>query len=144
MRHLLDVNVLIALLDAAHPAAGVAHQWFVSSNKKIATCPIVLNGALRIMTQPSYGDTPKPLVFATVMRSYENSVKQLDHEFWSDSLSLADHSQFDHSKIYGPKQLTDIYLLGLATANAGCLVTLDRGITIAPVKRARAKNLVQL
>lgn len=60
------------------------------------------------------------------------------------SLSLFDASRFNHAAIDGPRQVTDIYLLGLAVAHGGCLVTLDRGIPLAAVRHAVAKNLLVL
>ena len=66
------------------------------------------------------------------------------HEFWSDSLSIADPAVFDHRRILGPDQITDVYLLGLAVKHGGRLVTFDRGIPIAAVRGAEARHLVVL
>ena len=67
-----------------------------------------------------------------------------DHEFWSDSLTLRDLKTFATDHIHGGRQLTDLYLLALATANGGRLATFDRGITISAVRIARAENLLVL
>ena len=53
MRALLDVNVLIALLDAEHVHHEAARRWLRENIRHgWATCPITENGYLRIMAQP--------------------------------------------------------------------------------------------
>ncbi len=57
---LLDVNVLIALVDANHVHHDVVHDWFSRSGKKhFATCPITENGLLRIVGHPRYPQWPR-------------------------------------------------------------------------------------
>ena len=49
MRSLLDVNVLIALLDAEHVHHDAAREWMRENIRHgWATCPITQNGCLRI------------------------------------------------------------------------------------------------
>jgi hypothetical protein len=50
-----------------------------------------------------------------------------DHTFWPASLSLRDRHVFDLSAATH-RQLTGIYLAGLAHANGGVLATFDRSI----------------
>ena len=50
MRALLDVNVLIALLDAAHTQHAAAHTWLRRDIRNgWASCPITQNGVVRII-----------------------------------------------------------------------------------------------
>ena len=63
------------------------------------------------------------------------------HEFWPDEVSLLDSSLFDLSKVAGHRQLTDVYLLGLAHNRRGRLVTFDRAIPLAAVKGVSAAAL---
>lgn len=42
------------------------------------------------------------------------------------------------------EQLTDVYLLGLAVKNEGCMVTFDQRIALAAVRGAKAEQLVVL
>jgi len=63
------------------------------------------------------------------------------HEFWPCALSLTDRSRFDIDVVQGPKQLTDIYLLGLAVENSGELVTFDNRIRPAYVTGAGVEHL---
>jgi uncharacterized protein len=41
------------------------------------------------------------------------------HEFWPCDISLLDDRTIDGSRRHGPRQVTDAYLLALATARAG-------------------------
>ena len=53
-------------------------------------------------------------------------------------VSLREATTFCADKLFGPNQLTDAYLLGLAIRLDGILVTLDGGIPqLAGVKFAR-------
>lgn len=55
------------------------------------------------------------------------------HHFWPDIVTLRDVTLFNSFAIVGPKQITDIYLLGLCQQNGGTLVTLDAGITLSGI-----------
>jgi hypothetical protein len=46
--------------------------------------------------------------------------------------------------MHGPRQLTDLYLLGLAVKNKACLVSFDARIPLSAVRGASAKHLVML
>ena len=55
MRALLDVNVLIALFDAAHVHHRAASDWLGANIEQgWASCPLTQNGCLRILSQPRY------------------------------------------------------------------------------------------
>jgi predicted nucleic acid-binding protein len=66
------------------------------------------------------------------------------HEFWPDDVSLLDYAVFDPSRIHGPRQITDLYLLALAVKYGGRLVTFDGSITHIAVKGATGRHLVAL
>ena len=52
---LLDVNVLIALLDAGHMHHAVATQWLSEHlDAGWASCPLTQNGCIRILSQTAY------------------------------------------------------------------------------------------
>jgi uncharacterized protein len=71
-----------------------------------------------------------------------DEVAGTNHVFWPDDVSLLDEQLIDRSRILGPKQLTDIYLLALAVKHGGRLVTFDRAIPIAAVRGAQPQQLV--
>src|SRR5580704_3327795 len=123
---LLDVNVLIALIDPAHEFHAPAHLWF-QQNRKYgwATCPITENGCLRILSKPGY---PFPgLTPARVRDILAELAAAEGHRFWPDSVSILEANRFDLAGV-GPKTLTDLYLLRLAAASEGRLITFDRTI----------------
>lgn len=60
MRALLDVNVLIALLDAAHVHHGISAAWLRDNiHDGWASCPITQLGCVRIMSNANYSN-PQP------------------------------------------------------------------------------------
>jgi toxin-antitoxin system PIN domain toxin len=142
MRALFDVNVLIAIVDAAHEHNGKAHEWWASNRAAgWATCPLTENGMVRIMSQSRY-KTPISATFAIDLLSEQ--IGKTDHVHWPDDLSLRDTAWFNPDRILGPNQITDSYLLALAVKNGGRLATFDRSISLAAVRGAKADHLVML
>jgi toxin-antitoxin system PIN domain toxin len=142
VRALLDVNVLIALLDSDHTSHAAAMSWFGRHAREgWASCPITQNGCIRIMSNASY---PNALPIQAVMKHLSDACAEDVHEFWSDEISLLDEEVFDSTRIHGPRQLTDIYLLALAVVHEGRFVTFDGKIPLAAVRRAKTQNLVVL
>lgn len=142
MRALLDVNVLIALLDSDHTLHGTAMSWFAKHAREgWASCPITQNGCVRIMSNPSY---PNALPVQAVMQRLTEACGEDVHEFWSDEVSLLDPDVVDSTRIHGPRQLTDIYLLALAVEHDGRFVTFDAGIPVAAARKATKHGLVVL
>jgi toxin-antitoxin system PIN domain toxin len=139
MRSLLDVNVLIALLDADHALHEPASRWFKAhADEGWASCPITQNGCVRVMANAGY---PNPLpVRAVVERLGEATAHRL-HEFWPDDVSVLDASAIDSTRIHGPRQLTDAFLLALAVAHKGRLATFDRSVPVTAVPGAQARHL---
>jgi toxin-antitoxin system PIN domain toxin len=142
MRALLDVNVLIALMDADHASHEAATAWF-SRNARAgwASCAITQNGCVRVMSHPRYPNAQPVRVVAD--RLAEAVAHEL-HEFWPDDVSVLDPSVVDRTRIHGPQQLTDVYLLALAESHSGRLVTFDRSIALDAVPRASAHNLLRI
>lgn len=142
MRALLDVNVLIALLDSDHASHDSAIKWFVENAREgWASCPITQNGCIRIMSNAAY---PNPLPVQAVIERLAEACEQEIHEFWSDAVSLLDWQVVDGTRIHGPRQLTDTYLLALAVQHGGKLVTFNTGIPLAAVRKATPQHLLIL
>ena len=142
IRALLDVNVLIALLDADHTLHARAIAWFADEGGEgWASCPITQNGCVRIMSHPGY---PNPLPTRAVMERLSEAITGDRHEFWPDDLSLLDTAVADVSRIHGPRPLTDLYLLALAVRHDGRLVTFDAAIATDAIKTAGKKHLLVL
>lgn len=128
---LLDVNLLIALFDPDHIHHEPAHDWFADHRRRgWATCPVTENGLIRVLANPAYGAVAGVRAVVDRLRAFRASGH---HEFWSDDVSLADTTLFTPSFIRGHRQLTDVYLLGLATKRGGRLATFDRSIPLGAV-----------
>jgi toxin-antitoxin system PIN domain toxin len=137
---LLDVNVLVALFHPDHIHHEAAHDWFADERRHgWATCPITESGFLRIVLQLAAGDARvRAEQVAKDLRAFRRSGK---HVFWPDSVSLEDATLFNAAHIGGHRQVTDVYLLGLATRMAGRLATFDRTIPLKAVAGATAASL---
>lgn len=142
MRALLDINVLLALFDADHIDHGRARRWLGTEIRHgWASCAITQNGFLRVISQPRY---PSPVPVARAVERLFGATRSEHHEFWPCDLSLLDQGIIDATKVHGPRQVTDIYLLALALARGGRFVTFDRVIPLAAVAGAGPANLVIL
>ncbi|WP_058188208.1 TA system VapC family ribonuclease toxin [Terracidiphilus gabretensis] len=120
---LLDVNVLLALLSMNHSYHQIAKDWFYRTPRlKWAICAFTEAGYLRIASRPGQH---------TVAQATESLASFKKHPGYhyipirSDWDTLC--SRF-FKRLYGTKQVTDAYLLGLAIEENLILVTLDRGI----------------
>jgi toxin-antitoxin system PIN domain toxin len=142
-RALLDVNVWIALLDDAHQFSEEANAFIESPEARIATCPLVENGVIRIMAMPSYG-RGGGLPMHQVRQRLQHACATLDHAFWPDDVSLRDDTLVDFSRVQGHQQVTDLYLLALAVRHGGRLVTFDRAVALSSVRGATAEHLLVL
>jgi uncharacterized protein len=137
---LLDVNLLIALLDSAHEHHLRAVKWFEAvKRRKWASCPLTENGFIRIVSQVSYPNSRRtPLHAGESLERFKNAASGA-YQFWADDISLSDSSLFDLSVLRGPKELSDVYLAGLALRRGGRLATLDSGIAWRAVRGAGAQ-----
>jgi len=137
---LVDVNLLVALFDPDHIHHEPAHDWFADNRARgWATCPVTENGFVRVLTNPAYGATiARAAQIITRLRTFCAS---RHHQFWPDQISLCDQSLFDAALVGGHRQLTDVYLLGLAQKRGGRLATFDRTIPVKAVVGASADTL---
>ena len=136
------MNVLVALLDAGHLHHRVATAWLAAHARSgWASCPLTQNGCLRILSLPSY---PNPQPIALVAQRLQAATADASHVFWPDTLSLLEPELLRWDRILSPRQITDTYLLALAAAQGGRLVTLDRGISVQAVASASKQHLVTL
>lgn len=140
MRLLLDVNVWVALFDDAHVFSEQANELIEMRGVRIATCPLVENGVIRVMNSPGYGRRGA-VGIREVRARLQQACVELDHRFWPDDVSLRDDGRVDFNRIHGHQQVTDVYLLALSTAHGGCLVTFDRNIPLSAVPGATVENL---
>lgn len=129
---LLDVNLLIALFDPDHVHHELAHDWFADNRSRgWATCPLTENGFLRVLTNPAYR-SPVPVSSGLVER-LRAFCGTRGHQFWPDDVSLRDRKLFAATSLVTHRQLTDVYLLGLAKHHDGVLATFDRTIPVRAI-----------
>ena len=137
---LLDVNVLVALFDSDHIHHGAAHDWFGANRQGgWATCPLTENGLVRILANAAYSgahETP-----AAIQQRLQAFCSSGNHLFWTDEVSLRDERLFRRSAPVTHRQVTDVYLLGLAKHKRGRLATFDRRIPLAAVGGADQGHL---
>ncbi len=139
---LLDVNVLVALLDASHMHHAAATQWLGDHlDAGWASCPLTQNGCIRILSQTAY---PNRAPAAEVAARLAEATRHPAHHFWPDAVSLLTPGLMEWNKLLTGRHITDAYLLALAVKNHGRFVTLDQGIPLAAVQGAQARHLVVL
>lgn len=129
-RHLLDVNVVIALIDPLHVHHERAHRWFgARESAPWHSSPTVQNGVVRVVSHPKYPNTqPAPVVLA----SLSSLVAHRDHVFLPDAVSLLDGSVHTE-RLLASSQVTDTYLLHLAASNDARLATFDTRLVTTAV-----------
>ncbi len=142
MRALLDVNVLVALLDSDHVDHRRARDWLSAQIRQgWASCAVTENGFVRVISQPRY---PSPVSAREAVERLRRSTGTEHHEFWASSVSFLDGNRVDPSRIHGPRQVTDVYLLALAVERGGRFVTFDRSVPRSAALGARPQHLVLL
>lgn len=137
---LLDVNVLVALFFADHVHHDLAHDWFADHRHEgWATCPLTENGLVRVACQqPSDDVLVRP---ADVVAKLQRFCRDKLQRTWTDSVSLTDATLFAPQFISGHRQVSDVYLLGLAKKMGGRLATFDRTIPVKAVRGGTAELL---
>ena len=133
----------VALFDDAHQFSQRANAFIEQAGVQIATCPLVENGVIRVMSLPAYirrGGLP----IHQVRQRLREACSSLDHEFWPDDLSLREDEWVDFRRVQGHNQITDLYLLALAVKHSGMLVSFDQGVALSAVPRASAGHLMML
>jgi predicted nucleic acid-binding protein len=94
---------------------------------------------VRVLANPAYGAAvTRP---AELIERLNQFCSTRHHVFWSDTVSLSDKKIFNPSMIRGHRQVTDVYLLGLARKMGGCLATFDRTIPLGAVTGATRSTL---
>ncbi len=117
---LLDVNVLLALGWVEHEAHQVVVER-LSRPVDWATCAITQLGFIRISaTNGIFSHTPSP---AQAQAALAALCADKRHRYAAEHPSVVD---CDFSRLAGPRQTTDAYLLALARRHHMQLLTLDR------------------
>jgi toxin-antitoxin system PIN domain toxin len=142
VRALLDVNMLLALFDAEHLHHARALAWWTDNRENgWASCPLTQNGFVRIISGDRY---QRRRLMSDAMALLRAQIARPGHAFWPDDVSLTDPQRFDHTRVLGPNQITDAYLLALAVKNGGRLVTFDQAIPLSAVRGAEPRHVATI
>ncbi|MBN8508785.1 MAG: PIN domain-containing protein [Burkholderiales bacterium] len=117
--HLLDGNLLYALIDQAHVHHAPARQWFAAASFGFATCPITQGTLLRLAMRLGGHGAAQALALLEAVTGHAR------HHFWPDDLPYA---QVQWQGVMGHRQVTDAYLASLARHHHGKLASFDRGL----------------
>lgn len=115
--HLLDANVLIALVIQEHEHRARANRWLASVGT-FAVCPVVQGALVRFLMRMGESGKTAAAVLGAVMDTPRC-------EFWADNVPYAD---VNLAPLRGHRQVTDSYLVALAEFRGGVLATLDAGL----------------
>lgn len=120
--HLLDSNVLIALADGRHVANGKVREWMQAEKPRFASCPTTQGALVRFFARldNSHGVRVAKQILAGLQQHPR-------YEFWPDDIP---YTELPERGLRGHQQVTTFYLVALAAANGGKLVTLDRALAV--------------
>jgi uncharacterized protein len=139
--YLLDTNVLIALAWPNHVHHREAQTWFAKRGAaQFRTCPITQTGFVRISSNPAF--SPQAVTPGEALALLAQVKRLPGHDFWPDDISL--HDALAGKTLTGHRQVTDAYLLALATAHGGVLASLDRAIAVLGRRNPGAVEIVGL
>ncbi len=116
--HLLDANVLVALVVVDHVHHGAAERWLAGQSGVFATCPITQGALVRLLVREGASAVEAARFLGDVLVDPR-------HRFWPDDVGF---DRVDLAAVVGHRQVTDAYLAGLARARGGQLATFDRGL----------------
>ena len=135
MAALLDVNALISLVDSDHVGHQTIQKWFTGHHRSgWATCPLTENGMVRVLSQAAYPSGQRTPAEVIQVLNALKAAFATSHQFWPDDVSIADDSAFESALIAGTRQVTDVYLLGLAARRKGTMVSFDRSLAWQAVR----------
>ena len=123
-RYLLDVNVFFALVSEDHVHHRLVTAWFNTPGLQWALCPFTEAGFLRNATALRSGQITMSEATAVLARM----AQQPGYHYLPIAADWQTLCSPFFKRLYGTKQVTDAYLLGLAVRDDWFLVTLDRAI----------------
>jgi predicted nucleic acid-binding protein len=116
MKHLLDVNVLLAAIWQQHPDFSKANAWL--TGRQVATCALSELGFLRVSTHQK------------AIKADMTALRPLLHSFLEKHKAEFVPADLPALKSSATKSeaLTDLYLAELASSKGMKLATFDTGI----------------
>jgi toxin-antitoxin system PIN domain toxin len=123
-RYLLDVNVFLALVSENHIHHQLVTTWFNTPGLRWAICPFTEAGFLRNATAPRSGQITMSEATAVLARMAQRP----GYHYLPIAAGWQTLCSPFFTRLYGTKQVTDAYLLGLALREGLVLVTMDKAI----------------
>ena len=96
--HLLDGNVLVALVSHEHVHHAAAQRWFAASSCPFATCPITQGTLLRLLLR--VGEVAPQIAVEVLSRLAAHA----RHRFWPDT---SNYEQISWRGVLGHRQVID-------------------------------------
>lgn len=123
-KYLLDTNVLVALTDQNHIHHKKAVEWFNTPGLDWGMCAFSEAGLLLASANPAIGRLTVDEASALV----GELIRKPGYRFWPFTKCWAELVAPFADRVFGYKQITDAYLLGLAIKENGILVSFDKAM----------------
>jgi uncharacterized protein len=125
-----DINVWLALAATEHIHAAIARRWWDEESGAIAFSRLTQLGLLRLMTTAAVMDG-KPLAIAEAWRVYDRLYDDDRVMFVSEPPEAERRFREKASgRTASPKLWADAWLLAVAQAAGGILITFDRALAL--------------
>jgi uncharacterized protein len=123
-RYLLDVNVFLALVSENHIHHRLVTEWFNTPGLQWALCPFTEAGFLRNATAPR----PGQITMSEATEVLAGMSQAPGYQYLPIAADWQTLCSPFFKRLYGTRQVTDAYLLGLAVRDGLILATMDKGI----------------
>jgi predicted nucleic acid-binding protein len=137
-KHLLDVNIVIALSDSDHLHHAKVMNWFNTPGLDWGLCAFSEAGFPRV----SANSTVDKLTIEQPASLLASLATHSGYRFWPISTGWSALAAPFRERIFGHLQVIDAYFLGLAVTKNGVLVTLDKAIRFMAGPQYSKKVLV--
>jgi toxin-antitoxin system PIN domain toxin len=123
-----DINVWLALAAPEHVHSALARRWWDAEDGTIAFCRLTQLGFLRLVTTAAVMDG-KPLTISEAWRVYDRFYDDDRVTFISEPPEVEKRFREKAAgKTASPKVWADAWLLAVAQAAEGALVTFDKAL----------------
>ena len=123
-----DVNVWLALLHADHVHRAPARLWWQRADEPIAFTRFTEVSLLRLLTT-SAAMKHKPLTMDEAWRAYDRLFEDDRVAFYPEPAEVEKHfREYASGPTASPKLWADAWLLAVARAAGGTLITFDRAL----------------
>ena len=123
-----DINVWLALATPEHVHSALAQRWWNGEDGTIAFCRLTQLGFLRLVTTAAVMDG-KPLTISEAWRVYDRFYDDDRMTFISEPPEVEKRFREKATgKTASPKVWADAWLLAVAQAAEGVLVTFDKAL----------------